>query len=742
MSLTIFPLKGDKTPAVSGWQQYKGEANTPMVGIKIPDGVVVLDLDTYKGVTRESVERVLGCSLDWDDAILQQTMNGGEHYAFRCSGEVRQGSDLLGIAGFDTRASGKGYIATGNGYTNLSLFGVVETLSEPETLPEFPANALPKLSGSVVVKVGAGDCDDLLTMVEAEPLEFTWPEAVAFVRMLPLSACREQDTWLRVGMAIHHQSGGSEEGWRLFDEFSARDAEKYDQTKNRRRWESFENVRTNSIKFGYVVELAGGREARTKVQTQAVRVTLEDAETVGQVNAELKRMANMKLDNLTLEAMLKSVQTKFKALQGDAPTIPTIRKELKRLRGDANTGDYVDDYVFMTATGEYLCRETKAVMGPRAFDVKHNRDTPLNGDGDRQTATAWANDRIDVVENMMYFPKADEVFSHAGLDYINAYVPCSIKRVAVGTTDIVERIKGHIAHLLPDTSEQELVINYLAHNVQHPGEKIQWAMVLQGVQGDGKSLLAEMMQHVLGYQNVRIMNVQTLESAFTGWATGQCMTFIEELKLDNKRKYEVLNNLKPYISNPTVEETKKGKDPRTVINTTNYFALTNFQDAIPIDENDRRYAILFSQWQSKEKLQAFMAENPDYYPALYEAMRDGAGEILEWLLTHPIPASFKAMKRAPDTRAKESMKELSKSGVTLALEDAIDRFENKIMEGDEMDVTTLGKLVKDAQVFGDFEDFPKTAALKNALMSMGWSLSGRRRPKNGGENKHYFYTKL
>lgn len=745
MSLTIFPLNDRKAPACESWQDYTGEANTPMVGVKVPDGVVIIDLDLYKGVTLEAVNAALGCEPDWESAALQSTLNGGMHYAFSCdTPDIRQGSDLLGLKGFDTRVAGKGYIATGKGYTDATDEDVVSMLSDPDFLPELPTEAVQALTASTeVVAVGDDEPCDLMDLVSAQPLGLSHDEMQAYIELLPDSAADDQDEWFRVGMGIWHETGGDESGWQLFDAFSRRCADKYDEQRNRRRWDSFGNrVSDNPVTFASVIKMAGGAEAKATIQVNSLKASMEQAETVESVNAELARMANMKLDNLTLEAMLKKVQSKFKALRGEAPSIPAIRKELKRLRGDENTGDYVDEYVFMTATGEYMHRDTKAVMGPRAFDVKHSRETPLNGDGDRQSACQYANDRIDVVENSMYFPKAGEMFSHEGLDYLNEYIPSRLKRVPAGTTDIVGRVKGHIAHLLPDEREQDLVINYLAHNVQHPGEKIQWAIVLQGVQGDGKSFIAEMMQHVMGFKNVRLMNVQTLESAFTGWATGQCMTFIEELKLDNKRKYEVLNNLKPYISNPTVEETKKGKDPRTVINTTNYFALTNFQDAIPIDENDRRYCILFSQWQSKARLAEFMDAHPDYYPELYEALRECAGEVLDWLSSHPIPKWFKSLKRAPDTNAKERMREMSKSPAMVELEDALERFGPIISEGDEIDITELGKQVKQLQALGEYEDFPKTSALKNALLTMGYQPSGRRRPESGDLSKHYFYKKI
>ena len=139
--------KNSKVPAVPkgvSWQEYQASeaelASAKNVGAIVPDGRVVIDLDLHKGVTREAVEQALGCVLDWDAALLQSTVSGGEHYCFAlpdgCS--VRQGSDLLGVTGFDTRAAGKGWICTGDGYTDESFY-----MGMPEALYKMPVPALP-----------------------------------------------------------------------------------------------------------------------------------------------------------------------------------------------------------------------------------------------------------------------------------------------------------------------------------------------------------------------------------------------------------------------------------------------------------------------------------------------------------------------------------------------------------------------------------------------------------------------
>jgi len=124
--MQIFPVqktynkakdKWQKSPAVPkgvSWNEYQAsddEINSALnIGIVIPDGVVIIDLDTDKGVSCADVEAVLGVALDWDSAQLQQTVSGGMHYAFSLplGVEVRQGSNLLDCVGFDTRTAGKG----------------------------------------------------------------------------------------------------------------------------------------------------------------------------------------------------------------------------------------------------------------------------------------------------------------------------------------------------------------------------------------------------------------------------------------------------------------------------------------------------------------------------------------------------------------------------------------------------------------------------------------------------------
>ena len=166
--------KWHKRPAIpkgQDWHTYNATSEeieqAKNIGIVIPPGFVCIDLDTQKGVTTDDVDAALGCSLDWDSAEVQRTVSGGMHYFFSIPADrvLRQGSDLLGVVGFDTRTTGKGWIASGEGYEDLTLSGLPGAL-DVEDFPALPDSALKMLDAGY-----AESCegDDFEIMIAQQP---------------------------------------------------------------------------------------------------------------------------------------------------------------------------------------------------------------------------------------------------------------------------------------------------------------------------------------------------------------------------------------------------------------------------------------------------------------------------------------------------------------------------------------------------------------------------------------------
>ena len=213
----VFPCLANKKPAVPRGDSWKTHATldpatvrwaSGVVGVPVPQGACVIDLDTYKGVTRADVEAHLGCALPWDAAHIQTTMQGGQHYAFSVDWVVRFGSSLDGVKGLDTRTAGHGYIATGEGNT-WAGFGVL-AFAHPASLPSLP--------------------DACRHILEDIPLERATPELpegdrdtdaiVGALRHVDPSCTRTG--WVKVGMALrNHFHDDATAGLALFEMWSA-----------------------------------------------------------------------------------------------------------------------------------------------------------------------------------------------------------------------------------------------------------------------------------------------------------------------------------------------------------------------------------------------------------------------------------------------------------------------------------------------------------------------------------------
>ena len=234
MTLTLFPVKivnGKKKPDTNGqsWKNYQpvnGELeHADNIGVVVPHGVVVIDLDTYKGVTREQIEKHFGCQFPWQQAFVQKTLKGGEHYAFRVSAHVPQGDSLFGINGFDTRTAGKGWICTGLGYDG----DAVEKLSDIGSLPWLPFEFYGDQKNEL---------DDLEKEINNVRVDWSQEEVEKAVMQIP--PIDTYGTWLEVGMALHHQSKGDKWGVILWDKWSQGCAS-YDREEIKSKWRSFKD---------------------------------------------------------------------------------------------------------------------------------------------------------------------------------------------------------------------------------------------------------------------------------------------------------------------------------------------------------------------------------------------------------------------------------------------------------------------------------------------------------------------
>lgn len=205
----------------------------------------------------------------------------------------------------------------------------------------------------------------------------------------------------------------------------------------------------------------------------------------------------------------------------------------------------------------------------------------------------------------------------------------------------------HLRFLCPTDEEAEYLCDWLAHVVQRPGVKIMCAVVLVGQQGTGKTAVSQIMTAILGLRNVAVVSTSEVKSDFNEWLQGRQMIIVEEIMALGRR--EIMNNLKPLITQSHVTINKKYQRPYEIENAANFLFLTNSGDALLLDQSDRRYFVISSDITPRE---------PAYYSELFKWTDAHTGVILNWLQSRDISA-FNPNKPPPMTAGKKRMIEAS-----------------------------------------------------------------------------------
>ncbi len=585
---------------------------------------------------------------------------------------------------------------------------------------------------------------------DSQPIDISTDELRQRLMLIPVDG-GGYDQWMQVGMALFHQFDGADEGFDLWNEWSETSMD-YDLDELQRKWPTFEvqGKKRAPLTARFILRLAKECVEKTALE---LSVKLRDAFVNAKDLPEWEKARQMareaEIDGLARSSLAVIAKERRDAITGTKTSLVEIKKAISYLPKKLDESPtWCQGWVYDVAEDRFFHLERKIAATKQGFDAMYDRNALTKKDildgktSPSMTASSLALNlyRIPTVDGRRYMPGRDSIFHEPDGTFCNTYpeheIPEMPEKVLPRDKKNIERVKAHIAHLLPREDEQRMLLDWLSWVVQHPGRHVNYAVLLQGVEGDGKSFFGELLRAVMGVSNVSMANANTvIKSDFTEWSYGQCVLCIEEIRLASTRgvdKWDAINKIKPFITNNIIEVHPKGKAQYNVVNTTNYMLFTNFKDALPLDENSRRYLVLFSRWQRKEDLKAFKDDHPDYYERLYTAIVESAGALRQWLLNHEQHSSFNPMGDAPETAALRVMVRKSKSEFIQVLEDLIE--EDKTLEASRhlLDITGLSEVIMAAGA-----EWPGPKLLATLLERDGYECLGKIRLPDLGVHKFY-----
>lgn len=356
------------------------------------------------------------------------------------------------------------------------------------------------------------------------------------------------------------------------------------------------------------------------------------------------------------------------------------------------TPELLAGYQFLGATqqiehfkGCVYVQSLHRVLTPRGLFLKQDQFNATYGgyhfqidDTGKATKKAW---EAFTESQVIRYPKAEfgcfrpeippgALIQEEGYIFVNTYVPIETPRQQGDPAPFLR----HLAALLPNQSDRDILLAYMAACVQHKGVKFQWAPLLQGTEGNGKTLFTRCVAFAVGDRYTHLPPASEVSEKFNEWLFGKVFIGIEDVYVPDHKK-EVIEVLKPMITNDRLAMRAMQQAQVMGDNRANFMLNSNHKDAIRKTRTDRRFAVFYTAQQSAEDL-ARDGMNGNYFPDLYNWLRNGGYAIVaDYLATYAIPDELNpATKchRAPETTSTNEAIAASMGGVEQEIIEAIE----------------------------------------------------------------------
>lgn len=303
----------------------------------------------------------------------------------------------------------------------------------------------------------------------------------------------------------------------------------------------------------------------------------------------------------------------------------------------------------------------------------------IDNDGEKTTKKAW---EAFTESQCLHNPKADgfcfrpaikpgAIVTEEGRRYVNTYVDIEVH----SEPGDVDPFLTHLKKVLPHDGDRQILLAYMAACVQHKGYKIQWAPLLQGCEGNGKTLFTRCVAYALGKRYTHFPKASKIDSEFNGWLLNKLFIGVEDIYVPDNRR-EILETLKPMITGGDGLEIQfKGVDQITRDVCCNFLLNSNHKDAVKKTLNDRRYCVFYTaQQESIDLIRDGMTG--DYFPSLYAWLNAGGyAHVTHYLTEYAIPDELNPTtqcQRAPETTSTAEAVSVGMGSVEQEVIEAID----------------------------------------------------------------------
>ena len=188
----------------------------------------------------------------------------------------------------------------------------------------------------------------------------------------------------------------------------------------------------------------------------------------------------------------------------------------------ADSDEFLRDWYYLVGIKRFVHLPTRQELDREQVDARHAHLFKK----DKASDHVLRNKRFRKIDGVTYWPGKKHIVVEEEIEKFNRWQPPEVqpRKGAVGP------FLEHVQYLfVGDKEAVNILLDYLAFQVQFPGVKVNWALLIKGPPGNGKSYLCEVMNAVLGSHNVHPLGNEELHENYSHWAAKTQFVVVEEM---------------------------------------------------------------------------------------------------------------------------------------------------------------------------------------------------------------------
>jgi hypothetical protein len=338
---------------------------------------------------------------------------------------------------------------------------------------------------------------------------------------------------------------------------------------------------------------------------------------------------------------------------------------------------------FWSAAGVNASIRPIPVLNRKGKPVKI-KDGPNKGEPKKVSATGYL-DRNRPVHHLTWAPghpvlikncliREEDWVKRMGVTTFNFYHPPTVKpgdpKKAGLWLDLIHKVYPNECKGYPNDGQR--LINFFAHRVQRPQEKINHGILMGGKPGIGKDTIAEPVKRAVGSWNFSEVSPAMILGRFNGFRKAVIMRVSEVRDLGDFNRYQFYESTKVLLAAPpnTLPVDEKNIPAHLVMNCVGVIFTTNhLTDGIYLPPDDRRHDVLWSDLTVADFEEGYWKKIYNWYD------NGGDAHVAAYLRTLDISA-FDPKEPPPKTAAFWSIVDANRAPEEGELQDVLDQLGN------------------------------------------------------------------